>query len=128
MSPNATILCIDDEALGLRVRKMVLEKAGYKVFIAIGGSQGLSLFGSEAVDAVVLDYSMPGMDGAAVAAAMRRSRPEVPIMLLSAYMTLPEKAAGLVDMFVTKGRGPETLLQDVAKLLQIAHGPRSEAT
>lgn len=84
-----TILCIDDEALGLRIRKTVLERAGYRVLTALDGPTGLSLFRGESVDGVVLDYYMPAMDGGEVARTMRRERPEIPIMLLSAYINLP---------------------------------------
>jgi CheY-like chemotaxis protein len=79
-----TILCIDDEGLGLKIRRTVLERAGYRVLTAEDGPTGLSLFREQEVDGVVLDYYMPEMDGGVVAETMRRERPSVPIMLLSA--------------------------------------------
>ena len=85
------ILCIDDEALGLQIRKAVLERAGYRVLTALDGSSGLTLFAGEPVEGVILDYFMPGMDGGQVATAMRKQRPEVPILLLSAYVNLPQE-------------------------------------
>jgi len=53
------ILCIDDEDLGLEIRKMVLEREGFTVLTARDGISGISVFDTEQVDAVVLDYAMP---------------------------------------------------------------------
>jgi len=52
---KATILCIDDHWNGLIGRKMLLEKEGYEVLEAMDGKEGLKLFLSHAVDAVVLE-------------------------------------------------------------------------
>jgi CheY-like chemotaxis protein len=111
------ILCIDDEALGLKIRKTVLEHAGYQVLTAQSGEIGIALFTQETVDAVVLDYYMPGMDGGQVAAALRKERCSVPILLLSAYVDLPQEVTNLVDITMLKGEGPEELLLKMRELL-----------
>ncbi len=85
------VLCVDDELIGLQVRKILLERAGYRVLTAPDGPEGLVLFNEEPVEAVVLDYSMPGMDGGEVASRMRQIKPKVPILLLSAYVGLPPR-------------------------------------
>lgn len=121
---NRLILCIDDEELGLRVRGMVLERTGYRVKTATDGETGLSFFANEAVDAVVLDYFMPGMNGGEIAAEMRRLHPEVPIILLSAYINLPPEVVHMVDCTILKGEGPETLL---SKLREVLAQPEDEA-
>jgi response regulator RpfG family c-di-GMP phosphodiesterase len=72
---KATILCIDDHWNALIGRKMLLENNGYEVLEASGGDEGLKLFLSHRVDAVVLDYQMPGMNGDVVAAKMKRRCP-----------------------------------------------------
>lgn len=115
--PVPTILCIDDEALGLQIRKAVLERAGYQVLTAVNGPAGLGLFRERSVDGVVLDYYMPEMDGGAVAAAMRETRPEVPIMLLSAYINLPSDVVALADVTLLKGEGPAALLDKLRLML-----------
>jgi CheY-like chemotaxis protein len=117
-----TILCIDDEALGLEIRKAVLERAGYHVLTAVDGPTGLSLFRGHSVDGVVLDYYMPEMDGGAVAEAMRRERPDVPIMLLSAYINLPVEVVQLADVTLLKGEGPRELLDKLEIMLRGAAG------
>jgi CheY-like chemotaxis protein len=115
--PVPTILCIDDEALGLQIRKAVLERAGYNVLTAVDGPTGLSLFRGNAIDGVVLDYYMPEMDGGIVAQTMRRERPQVPIMLLSAYINLPTEVVTLADVTLLKGEGPLELLEKLRLML-----------
>lgn len=117
MTASPLILCIDDEALGLKIRKAVLEKEGYRVLTALDGSTGLGLFMDEPVEGVILDYFMPGMNGGEVAVAMRRQRPEVPILLLSAYLNLPPDVVRVVDFTVLKGEGPAELLVKVHRML-----------
>jgi len=112
------VLCVDDELVGLKVRKILLERAGYQVLTAIDGASGLSLFEAEPVEAVVLDYSMPGMHGGEVASRMRGIKPNVPILLLSAYIGLPIEVTSLVDLYMTKGEGAPVLLQKLESLLQ----------
>jgi CheY-like chemotaxis protein len=60
---------------------------------------------------------MPGMDGGAVAAALREIRPNVPILLLSAYLTLPEEVQRKVTLVANKGDGALALLRNVKKIL-----------
>ena len=114
---TASVLCIDDEVLGLEIRKVVFERAGYKVLTASQGQTAIRLFLENDVDAVVLDYAMPGMNGSQVARALREIKPDVPILLLSAYLSLPEEASQWVDLIVNKGDGAPTLLLKVGELL-----------
>ncbi len=79
------ILCVDDEVTGLSVRKVLLESQGYRVVTAENGPDALVLFSSEDPELVVLDYSMPGMNGDVVAERMKELRPGLPIIMLSAY-------------------------------------------
>jgi CheY-like chemotaxis protein len=121
--PRPVILCIDDEDLGLEIRKMVLEREGFTVLTARDGVTGLSVFETEPVDAVVLDYAMPGMDGGQVAAILRQRRPDIPILMLSAYVVLPENVMQVVSVSATKGDGAFTLVDKLKELLQ-ANAPR----
>jgi CheY-like chemotaxis protein len=110
------VLCVDDEKVGLQVRRMILERSGYKVITAMDGQSGLSLFESHPVEAVVLDYAMPGMHGGEVAALMRKRKPNVPILLLSAYLGLPPEITKVVDVYMTKGEGAPALLEKLGSL------------
>jgi CheY-like chemotaxis protein len=113
------VLCVDDEVVGLRVRKILLERAGYQVLTAVDGYTGLELFTSQPIEAVVLDYSMPGMHGGEVAKKMRQAKPSVPILLLSAYVGLPDEVSSLVDVYMTKGEGAPALLDKLGNLLSL---------
>jgi CheY-like chemotaxis protein len=112
-----TILCVDDHWNGLLGRKMLLEKNGYRVLQASDGDEGLKLFHTHAVDAVVLDYQMPGMNGDVVAAKMKRMKSQVPIMLLSAYSPLPTSKLKSVDTFLSKSQEPKMLVSSLQELL-----------
>jgi len=111
------VLCVDDETVGLRVRQILLERAGYRVLTAADGASGLELFAAHPVDAVVLDYAMPGMHGGEVAKRMRQTKPGVPILLLSAYLDLPAEVTSLADLYMTKGEGAPALLDKLGNLL-----------
>jgi len=123
MARPYTILCIDDHRNALIGRKMLLEDCGYKVLEATGAKEGLKLFRSHSVDAVVLDYQMPGMNGDVVAARMKRIRSSIPIMLLSAYGPLPESKLKSVDTFVPKSQEPKMLLSKLQHLLDLQSKP-----
>jgi CheY-like chemotaxis protein len=111
------VLCIDDETIGLRVRKIMLENHGFEVLTATDGQQGIALFDQHQVDLVVLDYYMPDLNGGQVAAEIRRRRPTVPIIFLSAYFSLPSDALEKADAFITKGDPPEVLIEKIEQLM-----------
>jgi CheY-like chemotaxis protein len=102
---------------------MLLEQNGYEVLEASGGDEGLKLFLSRNVDAVVVDYQMPGMNGDVVAEKIKRINSHVPIMLLSAYGPLPKNKLRAVDSFLTKSQPPKILLSTLQGLLGDQHKP-----
>ncbi|MGA2988866.1 MAG: response regulator [Candidatus Korobacteraceae bacterium] len=114
------ILCVDDEPNGLRIREMLLRSQGYQVLTATSGREGLELFASNPISLVVLDYLMPEMDGGEVAAVMKQLKPEVKILLFSAYIDLPAAAGEWVDSLAVKGTAPEQFLQTIQQLLSSA--------
>ena len=116
-SKKKTILCIDDEPLGLYMRKLVLEAEGYRVVTAESGLHGLAICQRLVVDLVVLDYMMPGMDGHAVAREIKRLRPFMPVMILTAYHDLPAELLTLIDKSLIKGGDPSVLLTAIEELL-----------
>ena len=110
------------------MRKLVLEAQGYRVLTAANGLDGLSTFATEEIDLVVLDYKMPEMNGDAVAREMRRLRPLVPLIMLSAYPDLPTEVLILFDKSVTKGDDPVVLLTMIQELLERTSPAVPEAT
>ncbi len=112
-----TLLCVDDNLSSLKICKIILEDFGYKVITASSGREGLEVFASLAIDAVILDYQMPEMNGELVAAEMKRTNPRIPILMLSGWVSLPESALQLVDEFVAKGDPVEFMLLAVQQVL-----------
>jgi CheY-like chemotaxis protein len=109
---------VDDQELGLRIRKLFLESFGYTVLTASGGTEGLNLLDQNAVDALILDYRMPNMDGAEVAKLAHQKHPALPIILLSGYISeFPQELHGDVTAFVAKGSPPQELLQKLETIL-----------
>jgi CheY-like chemotaxis protein len=121
MTSSYTVLCVDDEALGLQIRRALLEMAGFRVLTALDGKTAITLFEANPIDAVLLDYLMPEMDGGRVAAAMRTINPKVPILLHSACVDLPQETVDLVNATLSKGEGPEMLISRLQLLIDASH-------
>ncbi len=79
----ARILVIDDEELVLATLNGILGRAGYEVFTARDGAQGLATFERHAVDLVITDIIMPEKEGIEIIGELRRQRPNLPIIAIS---------------------------------------------
>ena len=110
------ILCIDDDGISLRVRKLVLTTAGFNVLTANSGEDGLELFKQNPIELVIADHFLSDKTGVEIARVMKGLKPEVPILILSAAA---EKPAGLefTDGFLAKGEPPPVVLNAIARLL-----------
>ena len=108
---------MDDATVSLILRKEVLEACGYRVLTAENGPEALKIFSSQPVDLVILDYKLPEMNGDVLAGRMKDLRPSVPILMFSGYVDLPRAALAHVNRCLTKGEGPQLLLQAVAELM-----------
>jgi CheY-like chemotaxis protein len=117
--PQRTILCIDDNRAILTFERRLLEGSGYAVLTAASAQQGLALALMYPPDAVVLDYHMPEMNGHEVAAAIKKSRPETRIVMVSAS-EIPEETSKLADAVVPKIDAIERLVPTVAQLCNIS--------
>jgi len=106
MASPQTLLCIHRQPAQLAL----LQDKGYEVVTATNGSEGLRLFMSRPVDAIVLEYHLGLLDGAIIADEIKQVRPEVPIVMLTDDFELPEGALKSVDAIVTKADGTHSLL------------------
>ncbi len=114
-------MSVDDEPGILFTRQKLLENAGYEVLSAADGDQALHFFAAHDVDLVLLDYLMPGMDGGAVAQAIKHQKPRVPVIIVSAS-PVEEQSLACVDCFIRKGEGPALLLDKIRQMLNgMAH-------
>ncbi|SRR5260370_86798 len=113
-----TILFVDDEPSILVVRRLIFEALGFSVLTAESGEEALEVLRSNAVDAVVLDYLMPGMDGEETARRIRGMRSSLPIILSSACFSVPPRLSQLVSASVNKGVPQQQLLEVLQQQLQ----------
>ena len=80
-----TVLFVDDEAAVREVGRTVLERLRYKALVATDGADGLMLAADhrKSLSAVITDLQMPHMDGLAFVRALRRTLPDIPVILAS---------------------------------------------
>jgi DNA-binding response OmpR family regulator len=98
------ILLVDDDPDILRILKDNLELDGYAVRTATTGRDALQLFGSEQPDLILLDLSLPDIDGIQVCRSIRE-KSSAPIIMLTARDRVPDKVLGLetgADDYVVK--------------------------
>jgi DNA-binding response OmpR family regulator len=129
---RARVLIVEDDA---GVRKAVadaLDAFGYDAAVAKDGQEGLSRALGEAFDLVLLDVRMPRMDGHAVMAELRRARPGLPVIFLTARGESIERVKGLrggADDYVVKPFGTEELIARIEAVLRRSpERPASVAT
>jgi CheY-like chemotaxis protein len=113
------ILRVDETLSVLEGHKMLLEGSGYRVLTATNGKQAMEAFMANSVDLVVLDYHMPDMDGGLVAARMKESKPDVPVMLVSGDECLPEEVLETADCFLSKSEPIAGFLEKIDYLLSL---------
>jgi DNA-binding response OmpR family regulator len=89
------ILVVEDEAAIADFLKRGLEAEGYDVSVAFDGEEGERLALSPDTDLVILDRMLPGRDGIEVLAAIRRAKPALPVIVLTAKGEIAERVEGL---------------------------------
>lgn len=119
---KVTLLCVDDDSQCLAVRRLMLEAHGFNVVTSINPKQGLKLFRSKRFDVAVVDYQMPEMNGAELAKAMKNCRADVPVLILSGLVELPEDAPAYHDSFVCKAEAAYKLINEIRSLVSAPHG------
>jgi CheY-like chemotaxis protein len=119
LARQRTILCVEDDDLELKLRKMLFESFNFLVLPATSASLALEIFKSRRVDAVVMDYWLSGKSGTAVADEMKRFRPRIPIVMLSGSPALPGENM-VVDAWLRKGSvNPDDIVNEVNRLISL---------
>jgi DNA-binding response OmpR family regulator len=121
-----TILCIEDDPRVLGLQKSLLEMNGYSVLTAPDGATGIALASTHPVDAVVLDFRMPGMEGDQVASLLLKQQPDLPIVIYTGFLdAVPEWVLWCAAAYLQKGDGPDALLAAIQGLFadKKVHGP-----
>lgn len=115
---KAVILCVDDEQNPLKLRKLVLQKAGYEVLTASSAKEALALVASRKIDLVLSDHLMPGMHGTELAGQLKAEHPNLPVILISGVNELPPGST-IANAFLSKIEGPDALCKEVAAVLNL---------
>ncbi|MGA7512654.1 MAG: response regulator, partial [Candidatus Sulfotelmatobacter sp.] len=106
----------------------LLQENGYELLTATNGHDGLRLFASQPVDAIVLDYHLGLLDGTSfVANEIKRARPTIPIVMVTDDLELPDGALNSVDALVTKSDGAHFLWATVHFVLSVKPAQNREA-
>lgn len=112
-----TVLCVDDTPYVLQMLDMFLTAVGYRSIPASNGREALDLATNFSIDAVILDYEMPDLNGLEVAQILKREHPQLPILMYSARHPQAEASApGMVDAYVEKEH-PQALVMALARVL-----------
>ena len=124
------LLVVDDEPNLRRVLQAALEKAGYAVRTAEDGPRALRALAECPADLVLTDVTMPGMDGLALATAIRDRWPETGVVVMTAFGTIPlavQAIRGGALEFVTKPFDLDALKRTIAAALpKEAKRPKAE--
>jgi CheY-like chemotaxis protein len=121
-SAGRLVLVIDDEELVLSTASRILRRSGYEVLKADNGRDGIELYRTHAqkIAVVLLDLTMPGMNGVQVSAAIRDIAPDAKIILASGYAegdaTRDFEGKELAG-FLQKPYLPDALIQKIGRVL-----------
>jgi PAS domain S-box-containing protein len=112
------VLVVDDDTPVREMARVVLEASGYRAELAANGAEAVARYARGGVDAVVLDWSMPVMNGSATITALRSLSPEAPILVASGLADRNElQAIAPAPPFIGKPFTADQLLRELAALL-----------
>ncbi|MFN0062462.1 MAG: sigma-54-dependent transcriptional regulator [Myxococcaceae bacterium] len=121
MSAVPTILVVDDDRANLESVARILEHQGWTTQTADSGAQGLERLRRPEVQVLVTDLMMPGLDGQELLRTARAMRPDVEVVLMTAYGTVETAVAAMRDGaydFITKPLKRASLISSVSKALE----------
>jgi DNA-binding response OmpR family regulator len=116
------ILCIEDEPEMIDLIRLILERRGFNVQGAAGGTEGIKKVRELRPDLVLLDLMMPDMDGWEVYQQMKANETtrDIPVIVVTAKAQSIDKVLGLhiakVDDYIAKPFSPQELLASVEKV------------
>jgi two-component system, response regulator, stage 0 sporulation protein F len=105
------VIVVDDDSAVREMIVRVLEDSGYQAFSAMNGRAALQILGGNAIDVAVIDLGMPGEDGWMALKSMRRLRPSLRAIIITAWphQQTAAHAAGASACFEKPLNFPEVL-------------------
>jgi len=117
-----TLLCVDDDPTVVAIIKRIFEKEGYDIHTASSGRQALEIMGRVHIDAALVDYMMPEMDGLELISTMREAHPGTMVIMVTAHGGVQEAVQaiklGATD-FMEKPFSVEAMRSRVGNLYRI---------
>ena len=118
------ILVIDDEVDMLMLLRMIIEEnTDYDVKTTNSPTEGIKLFREEDYDLIITDLKMPGLDGIDLFDEFREIKPDVPVIIITAYgsvETAEEAMRKGVAEFIAKPFRKDTILFTIKRVLELA--------
>jgi CheY-like chemotaxis protein len=119
-APKSTILVIDDDPKFLETMRILLRGAGYTVLTSGTGPKGLDMvrYAPRGVRTVLLDFNMPGFNGAETLEYLRKLNPNVKVIAVSGFKAneLPPSFQKGVNRFVAKPFSNGELLETIEEV------------
>ena len=127
--PGATVLLVDDDDGVREITATLLRDNGFTVMEAGSGGAGLDLLDrAPGIDLLLVDFAMPGMNGAEVAEEAQRRRPGLPTLFVTGYADLEAVRSIGGDRIVAKPFQPERLFRAIERVLAGHPGQSHAAT
>jgi len=120
MFRDPKLLVVDDEAAICHACRRVFSQQGFQVEQCTEAFEGLNRATAGDYAAILLDIKMPEMDGIQFLEELRKKKPDVPVMIMTGYPSIPNAAAAIrlgASDYITKPFTPEKLTQSVRRLL-----------
>lgn len=112
------LLVVDDDISVQRLYKEALEEEGYKIIIAGNGKKALEMFEKEKPDIVTLDILMPDIDGISLLRTMKEMRPDVPIIMSTAFDYRDDFAVWASEAYIVKSSDLSELKSKIREVTQ----------
>jgi DNA-binding NtrC family response regulator len=115
------ILIVDDERIVLDSCKRVLEADGYSVTLATSAEKALEAMSTDAFSLILMDIKMPGRDGMSLMREVKEKWPEVPVIIMSGYVTnetVTQVSKTDAASFIAKPFTPDELAEAIRKVLE----------
>lgn len=111
----ATILVVDDETSIQKLIARVLERQGHRVITCGDSTEALAV--TEAIDLLVVDFVLPHLNGRELTAELRKTRPALPVVLMSGYLPSPDLAPPPPSAFMQKPMQTTVIVETVQRML-----------
>ncbi|MBN2580983.1 MAG: response regulator [Pirellulales bacterium] len=120
MAENPSLLVVDDEEVVCQACRRIFSRQGFQVEVNTDARQGLALATEKDYGIILLDIKMPNLDGIHFLERLREKKPDVPVLIITGYPSIPNAAAamrlGACD-YITKPFTSEEIIQAVHRVM-----------